>query len=98
MNKLEYMKKLKDSHYGGKEKCHICKGNNEGYMLQKELWERVCETTSSPQNTLICIKCSHNALKRNFTYDDFIDCPLNLGVFGFDIFKFIPLQEEYYKL
>ena len=90
---------LRLSKYGyNNEKCSSCNNNNEGYMITKDLWNLVCHKLNLSKDSLICLKSSHKAIGRNFIKEDFIECPLNEGVLGFDVKWFIDLQDEYFKL
>lgn len=94
-----FIKNLLNSHYGDKEKCSSCNQNNEAFMLKHELWKKVCFKLKINERNLICLSCVNKALNRNLRFEDFLeDAPINYGIFYFDLIKFIPLQEEYYKI
>lgn len=96
-NKNELLKTLKESHYGGQEKCTVCFGNNEGYMVNKNLWKNACSILNIKEESLICLKCLNKVINRPFKEEDFIECPLNLGIFGFDKRWFIYFQNDYFN-
>jgi hypothetical protein len=96
-NKNELLKILKESHYGGQDKCIICSNNNEGYMVKNELWKNACSKLNVKEKSLICLKCLNKTMDRLFKEEDFIECPLNLGIFGFDKRWFIYFQKDYFK-
>lgn len=81
------------NNYGLEEKCACCGKNNEGYMLTKELWFKSCKKLKINPDRLICITCIHKSLNRRLKKSDFIECPLNSGVFGFDLDIFLKHQD-----
>jgi hypothetical protein len=75
--------------YGGN--CQKCKGINEPYMIQFALWKKVAKK----QNGFMCISCVESKLKRKLTIEDFIDAPINRGIFGFDAETYIKYGKNY---
>ena len=56
--------------------CGCCNvdtsSNNEYYMIQNELWERIALDAQ-----YLCVGCAELRLERKLTANDFTDCPLN---------------------
>lgn len=75
------------SWYG--DPCCRCKGSNEPYMLTFQLWK--CLVKKSELRKFICIGCIENQLNRKLVLKDFIDAPINFGVFGFDCRVYIKI-------
>jgi hypothetical protein len=61
--------------------CIDCSVNThfirEYYMVQFDLWYSVAN------EGMLCIGCLEDRLGRNLTPEDFIDAPINYGIFGF---------------
>lgn len=91
-----YIQELKSVSYGTSP-CRVCLKANEGFMLRNKIWKQVVDYHKIDSSALVCLKCSHTALGRNFILDDFTDCPLNQGVFVFDSSLFVLIQEYYYE-
>lgn len=69
------------------EICSKCEEKAEYYMLDFKLWDKVSQKNKYP---FLCFNCVKDKLKRKLTNKDFIDAPINKGVFGF-------YSEEYVK-
>lgn len=76
-NKNEVEDKFKDF------ECVDCTINthyiNEYYMVQFELWNSVMVHQNSG---MLCIGCLEDRLGRTLTTNDFIEAPINYGIFG----------------
>lgn len=67
----------KDS-YAGFD-CEQCDGHAQGYMITDALWT----VASRGQHSFMCLDCVEKNLDRRLVIDDFIDAPINRGIFGF---------------
>jgi hypothetical protein len=60
-------------------------------MLQFNLWEKVSSKNKFP---LLCLSCVRKKLARDLTEEDFIDAPVNKGIFGFNASEYVKHQNE----
>lgn len=105
MTKKDYLK----THKGyGDTKCNLCDGPNDPYMVQFRLWNRLFggkKQTSYLMNTetgilksydgfFCCLPCFEDTLGRDLTPIDFLDAPINRGIFGFDAETYCKLPKE----
>jgi hypothetical protein len=71
-----------DKEYWAEFMCLDCSVNtheiSEYYMIQFDLWESVVPSRSG----MLCIGCLEERLVRALTTEDFLDAPVNYGVFG----------------
>lgn len=87
-NRVEYL--LTVEHYGARRsRCVDCKGINQGYMLNFELWALLVKPRE--RHKLICLQCIEKRLGRPLILNDFLGFsigepipPINLGCFDFD--------------
>lgn len=88
-SRASYLNSLK--HYGGDDRCWICGGKNEPYMLANELWRSLI--TPSKRDKLVCVRCVEKKIGRPLILRDFLGFepgakrsppPINLGLSGFD--------------
>lgn len=75
----------KNFSYGG-DGCDVCKGDDEPYMLNDNLWANVTKNTSEEH---MCLKCVEMRLGRVLQLNDFTDAPINYGIFKFDCREYI---------
>lgn len=54
--------------------CQKCHKLAEWYMLNDDVWNKVCN-----KNDLLCISCFEKKLGRHLTKNDFQQIPLNFG-------------------
>lgn len=71
---------MKKSWYG--DNCCRCNGSNEPYMLNFNLWNKL--TTEQERKECVCMTCIEQQLGRKLRLKDFLDAPINYGIFGFD--------------
>ncbi|WP_395713526.1 hypothetical protein [Reyranella sp.] len=62
------------------------------FMIHDGLWRHVNGRVDS--RGMLCIPCVERRLGRKLYRDDFTDCEVNAGCFGFDISRFEPRQME----
>jgi hypothetical protein len=67
--------------------CQQCKGPNDPYMLTFPLWQEL--TTREERRGFLCLDCVEIRLGRQLKLEDFLDAPINFGVFGFDCRTFV---------
>lgn len=93
----KYIRSLRNVRYGEKGSCGVCEGNCEGFMVTNDLWKIIHDFHKKNTREIICLNCSHKAIKRNFIFEDFTDAPINQGIFVFDASLFVLIQEYYYE-
>lgn len=62
--------------------CKDCGGVNHPYMLKHRVWDQAV-SVHNYRGLLICLFCIERRLKRPLTDEDFLNAPINYGVFGF---------------
>ena len=74
------MKKRPYKHKGYWEiDCDGCPGKNMPYSITNNLWSKV----SSNTDRFLCLFCVEQRLGRKLASRDFIQAPINEGIFGF---------------
>lgn len=75
----------------GNTKCDQCKGPNDPYMIQFELWQSI-----SKGDKFLCLGCVEERLGRHLEFKDFIQendkgspLPINFGYFGFNCLSYV---------
>lgn len=77
--------------------CDGCKDKNCPYMIKHSLWKKVAKDN----DFLLCLFCVESRLGRKLYKRDFIEAPINLGIFGFHYSiwtKQRPSKEEFSKI
>ena len=73
------------------ENCKECKGLNEPYVVKDTIWKKAGLTPRG----FVCISCLESKLKRKLKLSDFIDAPINKGIFGFEAEAYIKYGKNY---
>lgn len=83
----------------GVEPCLQCKGPNDPYMIEFDLWNQI--TVPGERRKFLCLKCVELRLGRPLKLEDFIQenhhgqpLPINFGCFGFDCRKYVAGEYE----
>ncbi len=63
-------------------KCRDCGGVNHPYTVKPKIWMEAVNNHNY-RRLFICLFCIELRLKRPLVDDDFIEAPINYGVFGF---------------
>ncbi len=61
------------------EDCSSCGAINEPYMLVNKVWNKI-----SRKDSYLCLRCVERRLDRRLKLGDFLDAPINFGMFNFD--------------
>lgn len=71
--------------------CEQCKDLNEPYMVKHHIWAKATKNTKQ----FLCISCVEANIGRKLKITDFLDAPINKGIFGFDAKMYIKYGKDY---
>lgn len=76
--------------------CNDCNGPNEPYMVTKGTWvEAGLTKPHASGGGFCCLSCIEKRLGRVLEQTDFIDAPINNGIFGFFAKDFVKQRKAF---
>ena len=73
------------------DNCSQCKDLNEPYMVKHHIWAKAVKN----KNVFLCISCLETNIGRKLKITDFLDAPINRGIFLFDAKTYIKYCKNY---
>ena len=73
------------------DNCSQCNDLNEPYMVKHHIWRAAVKN----KNVFLCIGCLEANIGRKLKITDFLDAPINKGIFGFNAKTYIKYGKDY---